>query len=349
MAASSMRLRGRLPNPSNLSANTVVGSMLTKHKGRFLRGALFCATRSQHSGFRKGIVVIEPSTNPTARTEAELRALMARAVHEVRETNPLAPSITNTVTQNFVANAQLAVGGSAAMVYLPDEGECVAALGGAVYINLGTLLPVYEQTVPATARACAATGKPWVLDPVGIGIGSLRTQLIEAVRENPPAILRGNASEIIAVAELWGLAGSETDDAGDGPRGVDSTDSVDAAERAAVACARFMGGAVAVSGTTDLVTDGAQVARLSGGSPLMTCITGSGCSLGGVCAVYACVADPFVAALAATAAYNLAGLRAAETCNGSGSFQVAFLDALYNLTAEEVAEAPLALASASAA
>ena len=205
--------------------------------------------------------MIEPSTNPTARTEAELRALMARAVHEVRETNPLAPSITNTVTQNFVANAQLAVGGSAAMVYLPDEGECVAALGGAIYINLGTLLPVYEQTVPATARACAATGKPWVLDPVGIGIGSLRTQLIEAVRENPPAILRGNASEIIAVAELWGLGDDAAEDAsGDGPRGVDSTDSVDAAERAAVACARFMGGAVAVSGTTDLVTDGAQVA-----------------------------------------------------------------------------------------
>lgn len=324
--------------------------MLTKHKGRFLRGALFFgATRGQHSGFRKGIVVIEPSTNPTARTEAELRALMARAVHEVRETNPLAPSITNTVTQNFVANAQLAVGGSAAMVYLPDEGECVAALGGAVYINLGTLLPVYEQTVPATARACAGAGKPWVLDPVGIGIGSLRTQLIEAVRENPPAILRGNASEIIAVADLWGLASSGADDAGDGPRGVDSTDSVDAAERAAVACARFIGGAVAVSGATDLVTDGAQVARLSGGSPLMTCITGSGCSLGGVCAVYACVADPFVAALTATAAYNLAGLRAAETCSGSGSFQVAFLDALYNLTAEEVAEAPLELISATTA
>ena len=102
---------------------------------------------------------------------------MARAVHEVRETNPLAPSITNTVTQNFVANAQLAVGGSAAMVYLPDEGECVAALGGAVYINLGTLLPVYEQTVPATARACAAAGKPWVLDPVGIGIGRAARQV----------------------------------------------------------------------------------------------------------------------------------------------------------------------------
>lgn len=81
----------------------------------------------------------------------------------------------------------------------------------------------------------------------------------------------------------------------------------------------------------------------------MTCITGSGCSLGGVCAVYACVADPFVAALTATAAYNLAGLRAAETCDGPGSFQVAFLNALYNLTTEEVTEAPLALTSTSAA
>lgn len=289
----------------------------------------------------------ERSTLSAGLTEAELRALMARAVHEVRETNPLAPSITNTVTQSFVANAQLAVGGSAAMVYLPDEGECVADLGGAVYINLGTLMPVYEQTVPACARACAAAGKPWVLDPVGVGIGSLRTRLIETVRENPPAILRGNASEIIAVAELWGLAGdSAVDASGDGPRGVDSTDSVDAAERAAVACARFTGGAVAVSGATDLITDGTQVARLSGGSPLMTCITGSGCSLGGVCAVYACVADPFVAALTATATYNLAGLRAAENCEGPGSFQVAFLDALYNLTAEEVAEAPLALTAA---
>lgn len=283
----------------------------------------------------------EPSTT---RTEAELRALMARAVREVHETNPLAPSITNTVTQNFVANAQLAVGGSAAMVYLPDEGECVAAMGGAVYINLGTLLPVYEQSIPRTARALSAAGKPWVLDPVGVGIGSLRTQLIRAVRDEKPAILRGNASEIIAVAELWGLDGAAAAGA-DGPRGVDTTDSVDAAERAAVAIARFTGGAVAVSGATDLVTDGAAVARLAGGSPLMTRITGSGCSLGGVAAVYACVTDPFTAALTATAAYNLAGARAAERCAAPGSFQVAFLDALYQLTPEDVAEAPMQIAA----
>lgn len=277
-------------------------------------------------------------------TEAERRGLMAAAVREVRAANPLAPSITNTVTQNFVANAQLASGGSAAMVYLPDEGECVAALGGATYINLGTLLSVYEETVPRTARACAEAGKPWVLDPVGVGIGSLRTELIRAVKAWPPAIVRGNASEIIAVAELWGLDTTGAD--GRGPRGVDTTDSVEAARAAAVALARFTGGAVAVSGPVDLVTDGDVVVRAEGGSPLMRSVTGSGCSLGGVAAVYACVADPFTAALTATAAYNLAGARATERSDGPGSFQVAFLDALAALTPEEVADAPLAFEEA---
>ncbi|MEC4185279.1 hydroxyethylthiazole kinase [Adlercreutzia sp. R21] len=276
--------------------------------------------------------------------EAELRTRMARTVREVRETNPLAPSITNTVTQNFVANAQLATGGSAAMVYLPDEAECVAGLGGAVYINLGTLLPVYADTVPACARACAATSKPWVLDPVGVGIGSLRTRLIQEVRQWPPAIVRGNASEIIAVAELWGLNAARVDT--QGPRGVDAADSVEAARTAAVAIARFTGGAVAVSGPADLVTDGTVIVRAEGGSPLMCSVTGSGCSLGGVATVYACVADPFTAALTATTAYNLAGARAAARCEGPGSFAVAFLDELSRIIPEEAADAPLTFEAA---
>ena len=284
------------------------------------------------------------TASPT-RTEAELRTLMARAVREVRETNPLAPSITNTVTQSFVANAQLAVGGSAAMVYLPDEGECVAALGGAVYINLGTLMPVYEQTVPATARACAAAATPWVLDPVGVGIGSLRTRLIEAVRENPPTILRGNASEIIALDAMWGLNEESATATASKPAGVYSVDDVDSAIAPAQRLAGFMArhgangtAAVAVSGATDMVTDGEHVYRLAGGSAMMTKITGAGCSLGGVTAVYLAVAQPLIAALAATSLYNTAGEIAEKRSNGPGSFQVALLDALWNVTAEEVAD-----------
>ena len=78
----------------------------------------------------------------------QLKQHMVKAVEEIRATNPMAGSITNTVTIDFVANAQLAVGGSAAMVYLPDEGEALVAGGGAIYLNMGTLFPIYEQTIP---------------------------------------------------------------------------------------------------------------------------------------------------------------------------------------------------------
>ena len=133
-------------------------------------------------------------------TEKELRTQAAAAVTAVHETTPLAGSITNFVTIDFVANAQLAVGGSAAMVYLPDEGTALAIAGQSMYINVGTLLPVHERTVPAAMVQLHRSAKPWVLDPVAVGLGELRTKLLSTARNCPPAIIRGNASEIIALA-----------------------------------------------------------------------------------------------------------------------------------------------------
>ncbi|NCC01932.1 MAG: hydroxyethylthiazole kinase [Clostridia bacterium] len=267
----------------------------------------------------------------------DIQNQVIQAVETVKRANPMAGSITNTVTINFVANAQLAVGGSAAMVYLPDEGEFLAKVGGATYINVGTLLPVYEQTLPHIAKVLHDTGKPWVLDPVAIGIGSLRTQLLRQFREYKPSIIRGNASEIIALAGLWGLDGG-TDVSN--VRGVDSTDSVNASKAAAVSLAKWTGGAVAVSGKTDLITDGSIIAFSHGGSHFMEKITGSGCSLGGVAAVYATAASPFIAALTATAVYNLVGARAENKVEGPGSFQIQFLDELYKATATDIANNP---------
>lgn len=264
----------------------------------------------------------------------DIQKEIVRAVEAVKKTNPMAGSITNSVTINFVANAQLAVGGAAAMVYLPDEGEFLAKAGGATYINVGTLLPVYEESLPRTAKALYEAGKPWVLDPVAIGIGSLRTKLLRQFKEYKPSIIRGNASEIIALAGLWELDGGAEKS---GVRGVDSTDCVSAAEIAAIALARWTGGAVAVSGKTDLVTDGSVVALSYGGSHFMERITGAGCSLGGVVAVYATAATPFIAALTATGVYNLAAGRAEAKAEGPGSFQTLFIDELYKATAEDIA------------
>lgn len=274
-------------------------------------------------------------------TKEEIQQEIKQAVERVRAKTPLVPSITNSVTINLVANAQLAAGGSAAMVYLPDEGCAMAEAGDAMYINMGTLQPVYEKTLPVTAQRLHEQGKPWVLDPVGLGIGGLRTQLIAGFKACKPSIIRGNASEIIALARLWELQ-VENGTAG-APRGVDSVDVVSAAKPAAVALARWTGGAVAVSGETDMVTDGDLIGWSSGGSILFTKITGAGCSLGGVAAVYASVATPFIAALTATAAYNVAGQRSAQQVKGPGHFQQQFLDELYLMTPDDVAQNPLEL------
>jgi len=267
----------------------------------------------------------------------EIKKEIIEAVEVTQKNNPMVGSITNSVTINLVAYTQLAVGGSAAMVYLPDEGEFLAKAAGATYINVGTLLPVYEETLPHTAQILHELQKPWVLDPVAVGIGLLRTDLLRKFKNYKPTVIKGNASEVIALAGLWGLdGGTEVSKV----RGVDSSDSVTAASTAAIALARWTGGAVLVSGQTDLVTDGKVLAMSQGGSHFMEKITGAGCSLGGVIGVYLAGASPFIAALTAAAVYNLAGQRAEDKVSGPGSFQVQFIDELYQASGWDIADNP---------
>jgi len=264
----------------------------------------------------------------------KIQERIIEAVKAVKETNPMAGSITNSVTINFVANAQLAVGGSAAMVYLPDEGEFLAKAGGAMYVNVGTLLPIYEETLACVGKTLFEIKKPWVLDPVAIGIGSLRSKLLKEFKDYKPSVIRGNASEIIALAGLWELEGGTSSLQ---VRGVDSTNLVDDARIAAIELAKWTGGAVAVSGEIDLVTDGNIIVSSQGGSDLMEKITGAGCSLGGVMAIYLTSTSPFMAALTGTQIYNLAGRIAADKAEGTGSFYRHFLDELYKATAIDIA------------
>ena len=291
-----------------------------------------------------------------------IRTRIAEAVHTVRSSTPLAQSFTNFVTINLVANAQLAAGGTAAMSFLPDDVLATARIAGANYINVGTLLPFYRDALPDIAAGLAAARSPWVLDPVAAGIGTTRTAILTSFRDYPPTVVRANASEVLALDAMWRL-NAQTEPAMHGPAGVESVDDVDSAQAAAGRIARHLTaylpavsgapeaggtsarGAVAVSGATDLVTDGEATYRLPGGSAMMTKITGAGCALGGVTATYLAVADPLTAALAASLLFNRAAETAEAASHGPGSFQVAFLDALWNTPADQVADSPLLRAS----
>jgi hydroxyethylthiazole kinase len=258
-----------------------------------------------------------------------ITAQIAQAVRDAYSSAPLAGSWTNFVTVNLVANAQLAVGGRAAMCYLPDEAVPLSTISRATYINAGTLTPAAIEAFPLAAKTTLEQGKPWVLDPVAVGLGDTRNAILAGLKAYPPTIVRANASEVIGLAALWQL---HTQAAG-GADGVDSTDSVEAALPAARKLAEFSSGAVAISGEVDIVTDGASAYRLTGGSAYLTRITGAGCSLGGVVAVYAAVSQPLIAALTGSVVYNWASDQAAQDYHGTFSFQTAFIDKLSELDA----------------
>ncbi|MDP9429981.1 MAG: hydroxyethylthiazole kinase [Actinomycetota bacterium] len=246
-------------------------------------------------------------------------AVDLRAAHAaLRARTPLVHCLTNTVVQAITANALLAAGAAPAMVDAPEEAGDFAALASAVLVNVGTLNARTAEAMRLAARSAGAAGTPWVLDPVAVGGLAFRTGLATELVALRPTVVRGNASEVMA------LAG-----AGGGGRGVDSTDSTDDAAKAAAELAGRIGGVVAVSGEVDLVTDGRRTVRVGGGSPLLTRTTGAGCALGALVAAYvAATGDPLTGTVAAHAHVAVAAEQAAAGAAGPGTFAAAWLDAL---------------------
>ncbi|GAB7190930.1 hydroxyethylthiazole kinase [Kineococcus sp. NUM-3379] len=243
---------------------------------------------------------------------------VARAREAVAQQQPLVQCLTNSVVTTLTANALLAVGASPAMVDNPHEAGAFAALASAVLVNVGTPTDDGARAMVLAAGSADRHGTPWVLDPVAVGGLEFRTRLARDLLVHRPAVVRGNASEVL------GLAG-----AGAGGRGVDSTATGEDALGAARELARRTGGVVAVSGEVDVLVDATRTVRVSGGHPLLTRTTGAGCALGAVTAAYTAVtADPLLAAVAAHVHVGLAGEVAAQVCGGPGSFAVAWLDAL---------------------
>jgi hydroxyethylthiazole kinase len=252
---------------------------------------------------------------------------LADALEALREASPLVQSLTNIVVAGWTANVLLATGAAPAMVDNPHEAEAFAEVAGGVLVNLGT---PYDDTVAAMDAAVTgarAAGTPWVLDPVAAGALPWRTEVAtRLLREGGPAIVRGNASEVLALR------------GGAGGKGVDSAHTPEAAAEQAAGIARAHGTVIAVSGPVDHLTDGDRMVCVSNGHPWLRQVTGVGCALGALMAAYAAVCpDRLLAATAATATLTVAADRAAGSTRGPGSFAVALLDELSLLQPADLA------------
>lgn len=305
------------------------------------------------------------STSASPGSGPDLAARVAAAVDAVRSRGPLVHAMTNSVVREISADVLLAVGASPAMVDHPEEAGVFAGLADGVLVNVGN---PSDENLLAYRRGIAGArehGVPWVLDPVAVGVLEPRTGFAREVLELSPAAIRGNASEVSA------LAGK-----GAGGRGVDATDTVDSALEAARALAERTGAVVAVSGERDLIVSAHRVTRLVSGHALMPLVIGTGCALGAVVAAYlgAVREDPRTvggeaepaaegpdngtspdaaapgrktppvhpdahdAVLAAHAHLGAAGILAGREARGPGSFRVAWLDALHALDGAGVVE-----------
>jgi hydroxyethylthiazole kinase len=249
------------------------------------------------------------------------------SVKEIREKSPVIHNITNYVVMNNSANALLAIGASPVMAHAEEEVEEMVNIAGALVINIGTLSPHWIRAMLLAVDQAKKMNIPIILDPVGAGATAYRTSTArELIQEVPPAIIRGNASEIMALME----EDAQT-------RGVESTASSHSAVDIARQLNKTYGSVVCVSGETDYIIYGDDVTKIMNGHPMMTKVTGMGCIATAMCGAFAAVNRAYAEAAAqAMAVMGIAGEIAVKNAAGPGTLQVRFLDALYGLSEKDI-------------
>jgi hydroxyethylthiazole kinase len=246
------------------------------------------------------------------RAPAEYADITADVLARIRSRAPRVHCITNSVAQAYTANMLLAAGAIPSMTISPEEIAAFVAGADALLVNLGTFdaerRSAIEAALGALGQGDKSPGKPWVLDPVFIERSPARAQFAQTLMSRKPAAVRLNHHEFVA------LAGGDA--AGDAPqRFAKRYDTV-----------------VALTGATDVVTDGERSAIIANGDALMGLVTAMGCAGSAlVVAALAVERDRWRATIAALVALGVAGEVAAENTSGPGRFASWIIDALHGL------------------
>ncbi|KAI8077244.1 Hydroxyethylthiazole kinase family-domain-containing protein [Gilbertella persicaria] len=249
-----------------------------------------------------------------------------QAAKNIKAKTPMVHHITNYVVINDNANATLAVGASPIMSTNAQELRDLAAVNGAMLLNMGTLNDI--DFMISAAQVNASHKNPVILDPVGCGATQFRKQtLTRFLNECDLTVIKGNAGEILSMSGFGGKS-----------RGVDSvgTHEEQVMVSAVKQLARENNCVIGLTGPVDYVSDGHRVFAIENGDPYLPLITGSGCMVSSVVACFtAANRDDYLLAtvagiLTVTVASELAAKR--EYVHGPGTFRAALIDELYNVT-----------------
>ncbi len=250
----------------------------------------------------------------------------AELFRKLRQQRPLLHHITNYVVMNDNANIALHIGASPVMAHAYDEITEMTAIASALVVNIGTLDRKWIKSMELAIRTANEHNIPVVLDPVGAGATSLRTDTaLHFLTEYRIDVLKGNAGEISVLAGTGGQV-----------KGVDSVSANDPVQAVKIAAGKF-GVITAVTGKEDIVSDGQRTLVVKNGHEWLSTITGSGCNASTIVGAFVAVGDDKLEATAcALAAYGLAAEKAAEQAQGPASFKVALFDQVYNLQPEDL-------------
>ena len=258
----------------------------------------------------------------------------------VQEAHPLIHTITNYVTANDCANIVLACGASPIMADEEDEVQEITALCSGLSLNLGTLNKAKIPALFLSGRTANRRNIPALLDPVGVGASTLRTNTaLDLLREVQFTVIRANVSEMKALALGTGTA-----------NGVDASlcdrvteENLSDAAAFCKAFSRKTGAVIAMTGQIDIVADCDRAYCIRNGNAMMSRVTGCGCQLSALTAAFV-AADPDLpleAAAAAVCAMGLVGeiaYKRLSSLDGNASYRNYIIDAIYHLTPEQLQE-----------
>lgn len=269
--------------------------------------------------------------------------IISKNIQKLRDINPLTHCITNYVTINDCANAVLAIGASPSMANEEPEMEEFVEIASSTVINMGTLLDNQIDAMKKAAEHTKKTGTPLVIDPVAVGVSKLRNDTTkELIDMSSPCIIRGNMSEIKAIAKIFNISDNTSK-----AKGVDvasddviTEDNLDANMQLVKDTASALDCVINVSGPMDLISDGCKCYAIDNGEAIMSKITGSGCMLTCILGSFSSITNPLDAAIIGTLSMTIAGELAYKKTlynkAGSGSFRTYLIDELYNMNEEKI-------------
>ena len=275
--------------------------------------------------------------------ETELLENIYETLKNIKEKNALTHCITNSVTINDCANAVLAIGGSPFMAEDAEELEEVVTIADVLVINIGKLSKDQIEAMKISCETADKTNTPIILDPVGVGVTELRNKTtVDLIKNHNITAIRGNISEIKAIAKLFGVL-----DESNTAKGVDvnaedviTEENLKANGNLICELASKLNTVILASGPIDILTDGETTIAIDNGDDMMPLITGSGCMLSSI--VGSCIggSSPLEGSLVAILAMNIAGVKARakveEKDEGTGSFRAYLIDYLYKTNSESL-------------